>query len=307
MISKAHETSPIPDEIYVWIWLPRTHIPVVAGRIAKVGALYQFNYGRTYLERENAISIHSAELPLSQGILTPATGLSIPGCLRDGSPDAWGRRVILNKLLGQKGIDSDSSQLDEFTYFLESGSDRIGALDFQASASHYVPRTASSASLEELQKAADYVERGLPLTAELGRALHHGSSIGGARPKILIVDGPKKYIAKFSASGDLYSVVKAEFIAMRLAAYAGLAVAPVKLVQSAQKDVILVERFDRTKSKENWHRHAIVSALTILKLDEMMERYASYEDFAHPYAFEGLTGDAQKLSELGASVRLRMV
>ena len=286
MISKAHETSSIPNEIFVWIWLPGAHKPVVAGRIAKDGALYQFNYGRSYLERENAISIHSAELPLSQGIMTPVTGLTMPGCLRDGSPDAWGRRVIINKLLGQKGIDIDSSQLDEFTYFLESGSDRIGALDFQASADHYVPRTASSATLEELQTAADYVERGLPLTPELGRALHHGSSIGGARPKILIVDGPKKYIAKFSASGDLYSVVKAEFTAMRLAAYAGLVVAPVKLVRSAQKDVILVERFDRTKSKGNWHRHAMVSALTLLKLDEMMARYASYENLAQIIRYE---------------------
>jgi serine/threonine-protein kinase HipA len=30
----------------------------------------------------------------------------------------------------------------------------------------------------------------------------------------------------------------------------------------------------------NWHRRAMVSALTLLKLDEMMARYASYEDFA---------------------------
>lgn len=286
MISKAHETSSILTEIYVWIWLPGTHKPVVAGRVAKVGALYQFNYGRSYLERENAISIHSAELPLSQGVMTPVKGLNMPGCLRDGSPDAWGRRVIINKLLGQKRIDIDSNQLDEFTYFLESGSDRIGALDFQTSPDHYVPRTASSATLEELQQAADYVERGLPLTPELGRALHHGSSIGGARPKILIVDGPKKYIAKFSASGDLYSVVKAEFTAMRLAAYAGLSVAPVKLVRSTPKDVILVERFDRTRSQKNWHRHAMVSALTLLKLDEMMARYASYEDLAQIIRYE---------------------
>jgi serine/threonine-protein kinase HipA len=44
---------------------------------------------------------------------------------------------------------------------------------------------------------------------------------------------------------DLYSVVKAEFIAMRLAALAGLAVASVSLAAAAHKDVLLVERFDR--------------------------------------------------------------
>ena len=48
-------------------------------------------------------------------------------------------------------------------------------------------------------------------------AVYHGSAIGGARPKALIESDDRKYIAKFSSTADLYSVVKAEFIAMRLA------------------------------------------------------------------------------------------
>ncbi len=59
-------------------------------------------------------------------------GLAMPGCIRDGAPDAWGRRVLINKKLGLKGVDADSVNLDELTYLLESGSDRIGALDFQS-------------------------------------------------------------------------------------------------------------------------------------------------------------------------------
>ena len=42
---------------------------------------------------------------------------------------------------------------------------------------------------EELLESADRVEQGIPLTPELDQALHHGSSIGGARPKALIEDG----------------------------------------------------------------------------------------------------------------------
>ena len=67
----------------------------------------------------------------------------------------------------------------------------------------------------------------------------------GVRPKALIQAQNRKYIAKFSSSTDLYSVVKAEFIAMRLAALAGLNVAPVQLTKAAGKDVLLIERFDR--------------------------------------------------------------
>lgn len=43
-------------------------------------------------------------------------------------------RILINKALGLKGVAADSATLDELTYLLESGSDRIGALDFQQSA-----------------------------------------------------------------------------------------------------------------------------------------------------------------------------
>jgi serine/threonine-protein kinase HipA len=232
------------------------------------------------LERGNAIAIYDAELPLRQGLIPLLPGLSIPGCLRDAAPDAWGRRVILNKKFGKKAVGVDPAVLDELTYLMESGSDRIGALDFQLSPTLYEPRYASCASLEELAEAAERVEKGIPLTEELAQALQHGSSIGGARPKALIQGDSKKFIAKFSTSSDLYSVVKAEYVAMRLAAMAGLDVAAVSLQRATSKDVLLVERFDRIATAQGWQRKIIVSALTLLKLDEMMARYASYEDLA---------------------------
>jgi serine/threonine-protein kinase HipA len=46
---------------------------------------------------------------------------------------------------------------------------------------------------------------------------------------------------------------------------------------AAGKDVLLVERFDRHPTADGWQRKCIVSALTLLELDEMMARYASYE------------------------------
>jgi serine/threonine-protein kinase HipA len=135
--------------------------------------------------------------------------------------------------------------------------------------------------LEELLESAERVERGVPLTNELDQALFHGSSIGGARPKALIEDHGTKYIAKFSSSTDTHSVVKAEYIAMRLAAIAGINVAPVKMVKAAGKDVLLVERFDRIYSAEGWLRKSMISALTMFGLSDMTARYASYEDLTH--------------------------
>lgn len=264
----------------MWIWLPGQIEPVVAGKLTAEGGALIFNYGKSYLARDNAISFYDSELPLKSGLLPLPKGLSIPGCIRDGAPDAWGRRVLLNRLLGRQKQNADVDQLDELTYLLESGSDRIGALDFQHSATEYVPRSPVNASMEELLRSAERVEKGVPLSADLDEALHHGSSIGGARPKALIEDHDKKYIAKFSSTTDLYSVVKAEFVAMRLAEHCGLNVAKVKLTSALGKDVLLIERFDRVRSKNGWQRRGMLSALTLLGLDEMMARYASYEDFA---------------------------
>jgi serine/threonine-protein kinase HipA len=120
----------------------------------------------------------------------------------------------------------------------------------------------------------------VPLSPELDQALFHGTSLGGARPKAMVTDGERKLIAKFSSTGDSYNVVKAEFLAMRLAAAVGLDVAPVRLVRVAGKDVLLIERFDREKQATGWSRRAMVSALTLFGLDEMMARYASYQDLA---------------------------
>ena len=269
-----------PDSAFVWVWLPGETEPVVAGRITMDGGRYIFNYGASYLDRENAIPLYEPELPLKRGRIDPLPNMEIASCLRDGSPDAWGRRVIVNRLVGPKAADQGEGELNELTYLLESGSDRIGALDFQRSSSEYVPRLSAQASYQELLEAAERVEKGLPLTPALDQAINHGTSIGGARPKSLIDEDARKRIAKFSSSKDLYSVVKAEFMAMRLAAACGLNVAPVSVFETAGKDVLLIERFDRIKTDGSWQRRAMVSALTMLKLGEMEARYASYEDLA---------------------------
>jgi serine/threonine-protein kinase HipA len=73
-------------------------------------------------------------------------------------------------------------------------------------------------------------------------------------------------IAKFSASNDQHSVVKGEYIAMKIAQACGMNVAPVELRQVMGKDVLLIKRFDRINTGQGWTRRAMVSALTILGL-----------------------------------------
>ena len=284
-------TSDHPDHAYVWIWLPGAEEPVVAGRLEQDERGVTFTYGRGYLARPDAISLYTPELPLKSGRQEPLPELDAPGCILDARPDAWGMRVLMNSWLGSRAESTDPGDLGLPRFLLDSGSDRVGALDFQDSADTYTPRAQDQATLDELASSAQRVEEGIPLTPALDMALIRGSSIGGARPKALLTDGDQRHlIAKFSTNSDPYPVVQAEYVAMELARRAGLSVAPVELTTALGRQVLVVERFDRIPGTRR--RRSVISAPTILELNELAARWASYaelaqhirRDFSHPAA-----------------------
>lgn len=290
--------APPVQRAFVWVWLPGHRQPVVAGALDVVGQQLTFTYGRSYLARDEAVSLYRPELPLRRGRQAPPPELEAAGVIRDAAPDAWGQRVILRRLADK----APDAELPLLTYLLESGSDRVGALDVQTSPTDYRPRH-HSAPLDELLRATERFEAGEVLPEPLAKALLHGTSIGGARPKAALVTDGRSLIAKFSSSTDTYPVVKAEAVAMDLAGRAGLSVAPTELVQVHGRDVLLVERFDRTP---DGGRRAVVSALTILGLHELAGRYATYFDLADVVR-EAFTERAATLRELFARITFNVL
>lgn len=264
---------------YVWVWLPGATEPVPAGILEQHEGtdIITFAYGQSYLAREDARPLYRPELPLQKGRQAPLGSLKVAGVIRDGGPDAWGQRVILRRILGKRDVrHEDPGNTPLLTYLLQSGSNRPGALDFQASAKTYEPRT-HNATLEQLQQGAAAVERGAPISKELLEALEAGSSAGGARPKATLTHDDRHLIAKFSSLTDTYPVMKAEAVAMELARRTGLNVAGTEFVQVDGRDVLLVERFDRGPGGT---RAAFISALTIAMESEMNARYATYTGLA---------------------------
>lgn len=181
------------DLVYVWTWLPGTTEPIPAGVLAPREGALRFGYGRGYLARPNAIAL-GRDLPLSPGWVDPLE--LMPSSLRDAAPDAWGMRVILARVTG--GRRNDLDMLDQSRYLLESGSNRPGAVDFQASASAYAARE-DTAPLDQLHRGAQAVDDGRIVPHSLDAALLAGTSIGGARPKALLRDDAGEWIAKFSS------------------------------------------------------------------------------------------------------------
>jgi len=263
------------------MWLPNALEPVVAGvltntdRQVRGEMVLAFTYANSYRQRPSAISLFAEELPLQSATMFPSdpkpgqSPLALHGCLRDGAPDAWGRRVINLRLAG-----SPETNLNELTYLAESGSNRIGALDFQDSPTHYISR-GEPASLEQLLHAAELIEAGKSLPDELQAAAGHGTSVGGATPKALLVDGQRQFIAKFASTTDTRPVIQAEAAATFLAACVGIKVAHSEIRTVAGKKVLLLERFDRNAAGQ---RKQMLSALTILGVHEMEARHSSYSD-----------------------------
>jgi serine/threonine-protein kinase HipA len=269
-------TSERPTECYVWVWLPGAVEPTVAGLLRRDPKrdYYRFGYGRSYLERPDSISLFTPELPLQSGFADPPDQLEMAGCLWDASPDSWGQRVIIARLTGGYGKDLDRTHFGRLTFLLNSGSNRIGGLDFQESATEYVPRL-ETATLDELHEAASALDAG-DLSEHLARALVYGTAVGGARPKVLIAGEGREYIAKFSMSTDRIPMVKGEAACLELARRTGIEVPNSHVVTSLGRDVLLVERFDRPGDGT---RRLLISGLTMLGFGDMLgARYSSYPE-----------------------------
>lgn len=279
-IAAPSSTTSDAKEAYVWAWLPGETAPVVAGRLFEREQGIAFSYTESYLERAEAIPLYETELPLQRGFQAPIPGLAMPGCIRDASPDAWGRRAIIHAGRLQDEVAS------ELTFLLNSGSDRIGFLDFQRSADECAPSLPHEPTCEDLAEVVERIEKGLPLSPAMAQVIKQAASVGGARPKALVTNEDQKLIAKFSSCKDLHDQVGFEFVAMRLASLAGLHVAEVELVETGATKTLLVERFDRVKSDEGWTRRGMVSAAppNLSKPDQVRFGGSRTHNPSHPSA-----------------------
>ncbi|HET8800015.1 MAG TPA: HipA domain-containing protein [Marinobacter sp.] len=271
----------ISEKAFLWICLPREIEPVVCGVVAFNGYEHVFRYARSYLERNDAIPLAPPGRPL--GELTDdeyVLDAELNSAIRDASPDAWGRNVMLREYANAPG--RKQGELGEIDFLLRAGPDRIGALDATNDPKHYLPKKSYAAPLEDLLEAADRIDQGKALDPHLDAALNHGTSVGGARPKALLHENEEYWIAKFSSSRDSADMVGIEGGSMQLARKAELNVAETRIVEVLNKRVILVRRFDRAVTPGGVHRRHMISAMTLLNLDEYAVRagYSSYLELA---------------------------
>lgn len=269
------------SEVFVYLTLPGETSPVTAGRFelttdAQGVSVGRFVYGRRYLARSDAVPIDPIELKLEERAFQTARLRGMFGALRDASPDYWGRRVI-EKHAGR-------ADLNELDYLLNSPDDRAGALGFGLNVEPPAPLRVFNRTMDlsRLQELADAIvsEEELPEQAAADRAdiaqvqdlLLIGTAMGGARPKAVVEDREALWIAKFNRKDDKWNNARVEHAMLALARECGLSVSQSRLDQIADRDVLLVKRFDRQHTPSGYRRARMLSALTLLRAED------SYQD-----------------------------
>jgi serine/threonine-protein kinase HipA len=290
--------------LFVFAHLDRDWAPCGRLSLTEDGPTLQaaaFSYGLKYLERATPLEIDPVSLSLRDKttvrgkILLPPDGLTLFGGIRDAAPDAWGRRVIESRL------KAPANSLPESTYLCHAGSQRVGALDIRRSLeSEPAPGYSPWKNLQYLVEAAERIDAGLPVPAQLEDIFVEGSGLGGARPKATIRDEQRVlWLAKFTSRGDTLNVPMIEVATLKLAAAAGLTAPPVRFIQLGDRPVMLIRRFDRywaqpgtqpPVEQNSWStapapglvekRMAFISGLTLLACDEMDSPNKSYADLA---------------------------
>jgi serine/threonine-protein kinase HipA len=274
-------TSEAPGECFVYITLPAETEPVTAGRfvlsVDRRGVPEgRFVYGRTYLERPNAVALDPVELKLAPRSYSTASMSGVFGALRDASPDYWGRRVIQRHL--------GKAQPSEMDYLLYSPDDRAGALGFGLVQTPPAPKRSFNRTLDlaTVQAIADAIvaDEDQPAAGGggdgFGDADHDqveklmviGTSMGGARPKAVVEDDDGLWIAKFNRPDDAWNNARVEHAMLALARACGLVTAESRVVDVAGRDVLLVKRFDRERTDAGYRRARMVSALTLLRAED---------------------------------------
>jgi serine/threonine-protein kinase HipA len=265
---------------------------VINGTDVHAGTLYAhfrrgtesatFSYATSYLARDDAYALDPA-LPMRSGALQTPVGRKLFGAFTDCAPDRWGRRLITRQATASARAEGRTpGALTEGDYLIGVRDDlRQGALRFRIGLGPHLADDATGVpaltDLPSLLDLADRAESDEATLAELRRLVRAGSSLGGARPKAHVLDQDGKIaIAKFpSAANDTWDVMAWEKVALDLAESAGITVPRSRLLAVAGRNVLIVDRFDRTPTGG---RIGYASAMTMLEANDGDQ--ASFLDLA---------------------------
>ena len=249
-----------------------------------------FEYSREWLSNRKAFSLEPG-LFLGEGKQINPRQTPLFGSFSDSAPDTWGR-ILMRKYEAQFARENNRhpKTLNEIDYLLYVNDyARQGALRFKTEEndSFLWPGDLKSipplVQLSQLLYASEKIIDSEEQNADLKLLLAPGSSLGGARPKASVIDESGNLcIAKFPKKDDYSNNVLWESVALTLAKSCGLNTQEWSLKKVANKDVIILKRFDR-KGLERIHFLSAMSMLNAVDNDTEIHSYLDIADAIRQY------------------------
>lgn len=234
-----------------------------------------FRYTEEYRSHQCAFALDPVQLPLTDNEINLYCAGGMPGILDDYLPDDWGRRV-----LAQLAFYRDCHKINQHSaieILAQLSNSRIGALQWlpYGETPSYeigceIKQLLAAESTAQLIDQADSFSENFDEMSLLYLA-NAGTGIGGARPKALIHDNNKTYLAKFNRlNSDNYNNAKVELACLQMAKAAGLNVLNGVVRHGINtRDVLLLDRFDIIiNDQKPISRRHLITINALLKMSE---------------------------------------
>lgn len=227
-----------------------------------------FEYDASWLSHPDRFMLEPG-LPLKNGSFHTEADKALFGSFGDSTPDRWGRNLIRRtEQLRSRVENSPIRTYTELDYLVSVNDEcRQGALRYSEKEGDpflsvkFTPQAAPISELPKLLTASDNFFNEKETEQELGLLLEYGSTLGGARPKLSLLDGNGDLsIAKLPRPDDDDPIVLWEAVALTLAGQSGIQIPEWKVHNVSGKPVLILKRFDRIDGT----RVPFISAMTML-------------------------------------------
>lgn len=278
----ARASTAVQNKTELDVCLGKTGTPVGKLVFVRNGprVFTQFGYSQEWLDHADTFSV-SPDLSTKPGYQARKPASKDDSlfflALGDTEPGAWGRRVIARAHAKRREEDPKLGALTELDYLCAVDDfSRMGALRLRnargaslESASAGRRTTPSMLELEKMLSASRAVELGKETAQDLAYLQGKGTSLGGMRPKCTIVD-EEGYLAlgKFPSIKDERNETRAEVLALKLAAVAGITTSKAHVAVVQDTPVAVIRRFDRTPDDA---RIPYMSGATLLQASQQEE------------------------------------
>ena len=223
----------------------------------------------------------SDDLPLTDNFHVPLNAATregrVAGAVDDARPDRWGERVI-------RFIERPA-RLSLLEYLYYAGDARFGALGISSRHDVYAPHKSNAlpilSDVAAVHRTVQQVLAGEAIEERYKRLIQPGATLGGARPKSLLLMDNAEWVLKFAEeAGNERGVDEPliEHATMRLAAHCGIQVATTRAIplathSSKKQHAIAVKRFDRDLAASDGSQarfHALSAHVALSSAGEAM-------------------------------------